>query len=265
MTLGGTSDRICGLPPLCLIGILWRCATPTPMCWASSSDKPDPARQREPWGLLAGWAHLRDVPGPRYWDTNESKPHWAQIGHNPGAASADRFIRFVTELATGDRHSLRDDLRRILDGAEAHRQLDNWPNFCKVMREQFEGALEEWHRDYEAFRHMWLETSADSSDLETTRRVANFAYYQIKELCDRNVIEELANHRFLPRFGFPIGVLQLRVDDDRTSRSRRRRVQPWRLQRAGLIGLREYAPGCTVLAGGWRIMSRGPRQALERK
>ncbi len=218
------------------------------------------ARPGETTGAMGAFGRMgafTGCPGPRYWDTNESKPHWAQIGHNPGAASADRFIRFVTELATGDRHSLRDDLRRILDGAEAHRQLDNWPNFCKVMREQFEGALEEWHRDYEAFRHMWLETSADSSDLETTRRVANFAYYQIKELCDRNVIEELANHRFLPRFGFPIGVLQLRVDDDRTSRSRRRRVQPWRLQRAGLIGLREYAPGCTVLAGGWRIMSRG--------
>ena len=195
--------------------------------------------------------------GPRYWGINEPKPHWPQARQNPDAASADRFIRFITELAAGDRHSLQNDLRRILQGAEAHRQLDNWPGFCKAMRERFEGVLRDWHRDYDAFRHMWFETSAEASDPETTRRIANFAYYQIKELCDRNVIEELANHRFLPRFGFPIGVLQLRVDDDRGSRSRRQNVQPWRLQRAGLIGLREYAPGCTVLAGGWRIMSRG--------
>ena len=194
--------------------------------------------------------------GPRYWAANDPKPHWNPGPHTPNPASADGFLAFACQLAGDPGHALRHHLGRILQGAEAHVQLNDWPRFCDGMRGQFEKVVGDWRRDFVSFRRMWQERD-EASDPATARRMANFAYYQIKELCGRSVIGELANQRFLPRFGFPIGVLQLRVDrDDRNARRPQDR-QEWRLQRAGLLGLREYAPGCTVLAGGWRIQSRG--------
>jgi hypothetical protein len=73
------------------------------------------------------------------------------------------------------------------------------------------------------------------------------------------VIEALADRQFLPRYGFPIGLMKLEVQelrDDGSGRDRKKEDQ-YRLQRRGLLALGEYVPGSQLLVGGKRVTSRG--------
>ena len=104
-------------------------------------------------------------------------------------------------------------------------------------------SISAWRGEFDEFLAAW--------DLAATRPLANFLHFQLAELRERPVIAHLAEHQFLPRFGFPLGVLQLRIDVDRADGN------SWALDRSGALALREYAPGARVLAGGWQITSRG--------
>lgn len=68
----------------------------------------------------------------------------------------------------------------------------------------------------------------------------------------------MADRQFLPRYGFPIGVVRLRViapQDDRSGRIREE--DQYRLERGSLLALREYVPGSQLVAGGKLITSHG--------
>lgn len=57
------------------------------------------------------------------------------------------------------------------------------------------------------------------------------------------VIEALADKQFLPRYGFPISVQKLRVlipAEDGSGKTREE--DQYRLERGGLLALREYVP-----------------------
>jgi hypothetical protein len=84
--------------------------------------------------------------------------------------------------------------------------------------------------------------------------------HQLKTLADTTVIEALADRQVLPRYGFPIGMLKLRVavpEEGGTKRPRVRDEDRYRLERGGLLALREYVPGSQLLAGGRLVTSRG--------
>ena len=82
---------------------------------------------------------------------------------------------------------------------------------------------------------------------------------------NRPVIEMLGDGLFIPRYGFPIGVRNLKVQqpkdqgepDDVNGEETTRDDERYKLQRDALMALREYAPGSQLIAGGKRITSRG--------
>lgn len=158
-----------------------------------------------------------------------------------GSALAEQFSRYLAHLSAHP-EELADEISVILKGARASEQIRDWAGFCARVAERFEQAMQVWQDEYKTFLDAWMAAS--------DRPQANFIHFQIEELNNRDVIGFLAEHQFLPRFGFPLGVLQLRVDD-RDSDS------GWHLARSGALALREYAPGARVLVGGRQVTSRG--------
>ena len=87
---------------------------------------------------------------------------------------------------------------------------------------------------------------------------ANAIRYQLKLLWELTVIEALPDRRFLPRYGFPIGLQKLRViAPDEKEKGRYREEDQYRLERSGLLAMGEYVPGSQLLAGGKLVTSRG--------
>ncbi len=179
---------------------------------------------------------ISDQPNPA---DPASPPDWWVADGSP---LATQFRRYVEHLA---RHpgDIAADVRIILSNARAEGRLDDWQGLCNDLLTRFDESIAAWSGEFDEFRTAW--------DLAETRPLANFLHFQIAELRERPVIAHLAEHQFLPRFGFPLGVLQLRIDVDRTD------GDSWALDRSGALALREYAPGAKVLAGGRQITSRG--------
>lgn len=125
-------------------------------------------------------------------------------------------------------------------------------------RRQFESCAEEWLHDYRALLDAWKEENK-----KPTRSVdlLNAIAYQSRELARNTVIEELASSRYLPRYGFPIGLQGLKVPPDSFGRDRSETVK---LERDGLTALSEYVPGSTLLAGGRYFSSRGMARSFDK-
>ena len=178
---------------------------------------------------------LRDYPSA----PEPPKPlDWWQ---SDGSALAKQFGRYLDHLSAHP-DGIADEVGVILKDARASVQLRDWSGFCAKVSERFNRAMQTWREEFQAFLDAWTETSE--------RHQANFIHFQLEELNNRDVISFLAEHQFLPRFGFPLGVLQLRVDD-------RQSDSGWQLARSGALALREYAPGAKVLVGGRQVTSRG--------
>ena len=174
--------------------------------------------------------HPPDPASPPAWWTADGRPLEAQ------------FRRYIEHLA-GHPGGIAADLRTILSNARAEERLDDWPRFCEELLDRFDESTTAWRGEFDEFLAAW--------DLAAAGPLANFLHFQLTELRERPVIAHLAEQQFLPRFGFPLGVLQLRIDTGRTD------GDSWALDRSGALALREYAPGAKVLAGGRQITSRG--------
>ena len=123
-----------------------------------------------------------------------------------------------------------------------------WPDILAEARRIFENGVERWEIDYSRQLESWGEAAKPGQ--------ANAIRYQLKVFYQTTVIEAMANTRFLPRYGFPIGVHTLKVfkvDD----KGKAREEDQFRLSRPGLLALREYVPGSQLLVGGKLVTSRG--------
>lgn len=81
----------------------------------------------------------------------------------------------------------------------------------------------------------WLDVAYQQGDLGLLSLKADFP---------------LALRRFLPRYGFPIGLQSLTVQPERDN------SKIVRLERDGILAISEYVPGSDVLAGGMTYTSR---------
>jgi DEAD/DEAH box helicase domain-containing protein len=124
----------------------------------------------------------------------------------------------------------------------------------------FKNAVNDWRGDYEALLNAWRDISENGvgSRQASPRAQANMLHYQGRALYETTVIEAFADRQFLPRYGFPIGMQKLRViRPDEKKPNRIREEDQYRLERSGLLALREYVPGSQLLVGGRLITSHG--------
>ena len=121
--------------------------------------------------------------------------------------------------------------------------------------QSFNEAVQGWQSEYDALLDQW---DSVLQGRQNAQGQANALNYQLQLRYNTTVIEALADRQFLPRYGFPVGVLKLRVNSPDPANWRRAREEDqFRLERSGLLALREYVPGSQLLVGGQLIKSRG--------
>jgi DEAD/DEAH box helicase domain-containing protein len=219
------------------------------------------------YGMMGRFCGVEQVAS--FWKAGRNRP--SVEAHNPytlpsglnwgakfEAGLAGEFLSFLEWAGTSEgRSRLSGPLSTLLHETPALADLGRWDEFIRDVRSEFASAIGEWRRDYESVLGAWKEISGDGP---ADRARANALTYQLDSLADTTVIEVLADRQVLPRYGFPIGMLKLRVTvakPDRSGRDRVRDEDQFRLERGGLLALREYAPGSKLLVGGKVVTSRG--------
>ena len=166
------------------------------------------------------------------------------------ASMSDQFLAFLqwVENDPGGKDAIRGiDIQRLL----ADTPLAGVPvsSLLAETQDAMVEVLTAWKDDYERLLDRWNEvkTTASASQLEAIA-------IQARELWSTEVIAELATRRFMPRYGFPVGLQSLRIPQANRWRWRSGSVK---LERDGLLALREYVPGSQLLAGGRNFSSHG--------
>jgi len=195
-------------------------------------------------------------PLPVLWRRNEPKPDLHEPIPNP---VAEQFLGYLEGLAEQNAAALQPELARLWAGSpNLSAEPAAWSATIPSIREAYREALTEWENIFDELLSAWKEIPADGAGIETgyLRAQANAIFFQLLALHKLTVIESLGDARVLPRYGFPIGLSRLRVQVSDGPR-RTREEDQFRLQRDGMMAMREYAPGSQLLAGGQVITSRG--------
>lgn len=161
-----------------------------------------------------------------------------------GLCIAEQFERFLL-FNHSNPELLASSVATLL--ADTPLSKTHFRGLLDVSLSSFRTAWTEWVADYQNLTRTWVERR-ESARLSTLNAIA----HQANSLWRKTVIEELATRRFLPRYGFPIGLQSLTSPDFRADAR-----EPVNLERDGIIAISEYVPGATVLAGGRTYKSHG--------
>jgi len=174
---------------------------------------------------------------------------WGQLKDEYGLEG--HFLNFLFWLRDWAPEDWRGDVRKLFQGTPIE-EAAQWQWTTLIDREinAFGEAIIEWRRNYDVLFRAWA--GANNS------RQANAIRYQLLALHMTTVIEALSDNQYLPRYGFPVGLLKLRVirpDENRPGRIREE--DQFRLERSGIMAIREYVPGSEFIVGGKLVTSRG--------
>ena len=215
-------------------------------------------------------------------DSGRAKPAYL----SPQRSLAGGFLAFLRSEAIVDDKELATAIRETVAGTPLANDRLGEPGDAgraATLRlfgqtaDCFERLCGQWRQDVAELtrRHVAIASADGDHDAETNdrteddrRRQANAIMHQTRVLAEVTTIEALANHQFLPRYGFPIGVHRLRVEVPELDESGQQRVgmtgrlktreeDRYRLDRSGMQAIREYVPGAVVTVGGRDVVSRG--------
>lgn len=214
------------------------------------------------FGRMGAFCGLQDIP---FWRKNHPKPPLASVPGDhlhdlPNLAGQQQplgvhFLEFLEQL----KDKQAEFQPSLIELARANRPISkflkkDWPGACKKIFEAFDETLNNWKKDYQQLLSRW----GGLSDDPISRAAAAAIYHQAHAYYFLTVIESLGDALVIPRYGFPIGLSQLRVSaPDATKPGRVRTEDQYRLQRSSMLAIREYVPGSKLIAGGRLITSRG--------
>jgi len=177
------------------------------------------------------------------------EPWWSR-DKEPDLAS--EFMLFLGHTASvGGR--IREQTTSLAAGTGFADQAADWQNFIRGVSDRFTLSAEDWRADYQRVIDQWRAEGRSGANVAKFRM--NALAHQARELREATVVEELGNRKFLPRYGFPIGLNSLVVNVGKEKASR------FKLQRDGAVAVAEYVPGSVVIVGGQFVRSRGVQRA----
>ena len=212
------------------------------------------------YGTIGRFCSLRF---PRYWDAgpkpslDEAEHHfpehtrslawWSSLPEDQTLQK--QFLHYLSHVQHHDTTTRRRALG-LLRGIPGWEEVE-WDGLLDGTREALQKACDYWLDLYNDYLAEWQDTQQKS--------VANAVRYQMGTVWETTTIESLADRLFLPRYGFPIGVHRLQVyqPSDTQRDTPPPREDRFRLERSGLLALREYVPGSQLLVGGKLVTSRG--------
>ncbi|GMW00918.1 MAG: hypothetical protein AMXMBFR84_20550 [Candidatus Hydrogenedentota bacterium] len=209
------------------------------------------------FGQMGRFCGIDNVPA-RWASVGAPKPVW----NSEGVDTAAQFFIALENLKSVQ--DIRSRIASLVIGTKLDMSTEeDWREFVEYAKQSFARAVDDWKDNMNQLRNAWNEIPTQpNSNLGREMAKANSLRYMIKTLCEITVIEWLADHQFLPRYGFPVNLQSLSIRN--ASESGRRDTsavdERYRLQRSSLLALREYVPGSKVLVGGRVAMSRGLRK-----
>jgi hypothetical protein len=211
------------------------CGVPRPHRWEDGDAKPAPVVPKSDWG---------SPPGAAWWNA---------ANQDPGLEG--RFVEYLRYLRDYGSNEFGPILERLFKAMPAMLQrLEAWSAFLESVISAFTEVIDAWKAGYDELLGAWKEIVEGKPN---ARRQANFLRYQLVSLFKVTVIETLADRQFLPRYGFPVGVQRLVVLQEDEKDGRVRQEDQYRLERRGLLALRDYVPGSQLLVGGRLVTSHG--------
>lgn len=223
------------------------------------SRQPDKTGAMHAFGKMGAFCGLDMVP-VRWSRSTEPRPAW----HHGGVDVSAQFLEFLNLLKTSD-GGFRSRLER-LTGRTGLCEIGNpsdWRGFVSHATNAFKKAIDEWKQNIDQLREAWEGIPQQPQrDVNREMAKANSIRHMARALCEITVIEWLADHRFLPRYGFPINLqsLSVRRPIERRQGDYSEPDERYRLERSSLLALREYVPESRVLVGGRVATSRGLRK-----
>ena len=188
------------------------------------------------------------------WDSGNPKP--LIIESDTDHPLSKQFADFLESLRNGSESRFQREVKTLLSETPIALVSNSWEDLLVFAAKSFGESVRFWEQDYDKLLEQWKSVSVRRQ--ANAQRQANAIYYQLRLRYDTTVIEAMADRQFLPRYGFPIDVMKLRVTSPDNSRSNRiREEDQFRLERNSLSALREYVPGSQLLVGGKLIRSRG--------
>jgi len=176
---------------------------------------------------------------------NQPEQWWSLAGCTSMAEQFESFLDYLKVHDGGNAQSVR----RLLDSTPLQSQLPNWPELIQAVKKEFHAAWVDWCEDYDGLTDEWKRLVDEPNPSKST---LNAIAYQARSLWRSTVIEELGTRRFLPRYGFPIGLQGLRSPLQVGGGK-----EPIRLERQGILAVSEYVPGSSLLVGGRIYRSHG--------
>ena len=205
--------------------------------------------------LPEGYVGLPQVSPPSPLDIGLRRPkEWWDPADEPSLAAA--FCRYLAALQTSQPDGVSVGAVRLAEGTAQERAIRSWAAFLEGVSERFHAAVSAWEDANNRIVRAWEAEVESDRARANGRAVLNALARQSRELRKTTVVEELGNRKFLPRYGFPIGLNSLVVNTSREE------DQPFKLQRDGAVAIAEYVPGSVIVAGGRYIRSRGVQRGF---
>ncbi|MDJ0391153.1 DEAD/DEAH box helicase [Roseomonas sp. E05] len=176
---------------------------------------------------------------------------WWQDGAEPDLAA--QFMAFL-DHAAAEPGGIDRMARILVAGTGFADEAANWAPCLLGVRERLRDAVGKWRDGHARILEAWLEESRSGARGQRSRM--NALSRQDREMRKTTVVEELGNRKFLPRYGFPIGLHTLLVNTEKDDAGR------YKLQRDGAIAISEYVPGSVIVVGGQYVRSRGVQRGF---
>lgn len=189
------------------------------------------------------------LPRSQYWNAAKNPRRPNAIEPSGERRVADRYLEFLEGLQSRlDWHDAAHNL--VNDTALSPADLGAMLVEAIV---RFKELRDNWLKPFKPLFDTWNQIGSDDTDRAA---YANRLHYEIQAAHQITVVAALAEGQYLPRYGFPIGTMKLKVIGT-DARNRTEEQDQYRLERGGIQALREYVPGSALLVSGRLVKSRG--------
>lgn len=185
----------------------------------------------------------------QYWKPRDNPQRPGVIASPSALAIADQYLAFLNVLR-GKKDWHTDARALVKDTALANAEMDA---MILNAADAFRNLRDGWIKAYQPVLETWNSIPIDDTDRSA---FANRLHYELEAAHQITVVAALAEEQYLPRYGFPIGTMKLKVIGT-DARHRTEEQEQYRLERGGIQALREYVPGSALLVSGRLVLSRG--------
>ncbi len=189
---------------------------------------------------------------PARWESPNQRANWDIWGHGqfPNQSLAAGFLDYLEDVGNEEIPEEVQTLCREIPDLD-----DRWQVIIQEAVMRCREIMEKWCDRFNELGAFWNAQGQNEQAMRACGAVRKEGIAMVND----QVIEVLGSSLFIPRYGFPIDVMKLhdlnkpdQNGDEEGNESRR-----FKLERDCTMAIREYAPGGQILAGGFRLTSRG--------